>query len=119
MPQPELSDFRLRFPEFADTSDSQIEIALRDAYGLHRLSSTATLYCAAHLLVLRAEETSDIDRGSGVVTQQTIGSVSLSFLSQVDDKNKWEAFFAATSYGRQFLIFEKRSRFAVSARMVG
>ena len=74
MPDVTLAEFRARFPVFAaGTSNAAIETAIEEAHQLSDTSHDASLFCVAHLITLLAEETADLDGGSGVVSKETIG----------------------------------------------
>ena len=49
-----LSDFRTQFPEFPQVTspDANVNRVLAEAREIHCVSDLATLFCAAHLLVL-------------------------------------------------------------------
>lgn len=111
----DLTTFRTRFPEFAQTADSIVELALSDAKLLHARCPTATLFLAAHLLTLDQDETATgVDGGNGEASNMSDGSESISFVTQAETGQ--EAFYTTTKYGRRFLALEKRcigKRFSV------
>ena len=110
MPAPAAADFRARYPQFNDYPDDALAIALAEAYELTGVSPAATLACAAHLLVVSAQEGVDADGGAGVVTAETIGPRIVSYATQASGHDAARrAFFAPTAYGRRVLALEDRS----------
>ena len=102
-----LAWFREEFPEFEDLSDQGVETWLDRAVEIHSLSDTATLYLAAHLVALDREESGEVvDHGAGVITSETIGPKSVTYMTQARSGD--ETFFARTQYGRLFLTIERR-----------
>ena len=78
-----LAEFRARFPVFAaGTSNAAIETAIEEAHQLSDTSHDASLFCVAHLITLLAEETADLDGGSGVVSKETIGPRIVEYVTQ-------------------------------------
>ena len=110
-----LTWFREEFPEFDDVIDQSVETWLGHAAEIHSLSKTATLYLAAHLVALDREESGQVvDHGAGVITSETIGPKSVTYMNQARSGD--EVFFARTEYGRLFLTLERRAT-AFSARV--
>ena len=108
-----LADFRAQFPDepFASTPDAKVQRLLNVALSLHSVNETATLYCAAHLLALMAEEDAtslEPDGGAGVVEQESIGPRTVGYVTQAQG-DKRRAFYATTAYGRMFLALEERT----------
>lgn len=103
------TDLRRRFPEFgaAAHDDAALTQALRTAREITSVSSEATLYCAAHILTLRADERARQDGGSGVVAQERIGPKWTMYKTQA--MNNSEVFFETSSYGRMVLTLESRN----------
>ena len=111
-----LADFREQFPEFQSTSDDVINRALNEALHIHSRRTIATLFCTAHILSLE-----EIRAGGGEISPEktgaSAGSLSVNYKTQADEG--WEAFFTSTSYGKHFLILEKRNaRTAIGAFVV-
>ena len=108
----DLTGFREWFSEepFTSLDDSSITRALTEALQIHDKNPLATLYCAAHLLALDADNPSEIaaDGGAGVITQERIGPKSLTYMTQVNGRAR-DAFFATSKYGRRFLLLEQRT----------
>ena len=102
-----LSKFRTQFPEFAATVDADVERWLAEASSLHSVNDVATLWCAAHLLALAIATGLQPDEGAGEVKEETIGPKSLIFKTQAEAG--WEVFFTRSSYGRHFLLLERRT----------
>ena len=111
-----ISDFREQFPApaFELTSDAEITRALYDALLLHSINETATLYCAAHLLALKAEYVDELGRavdtpdgGSGVVKSEKLGPRQIQYMTMAGDDER-RVFYATTPYGRMFLALEAR-----------
>lgn len=103
------TDLRERFPEFAAAtfSDAHLSQALRTAKEISSVSSEATLYCAAHILTLRADEAAKQDGGSGIVAQERIGPKWTMYRTQA--RQERDVFFATSSYGRMVLTLESRN----------
>ena len=108
MPDVTLAEFRARFPVFAaGTSNAAIETAIEEAHQLADTSHDASLFCVAHLITLLAEETADLDGGSGVVSKETIGPRIVEYVTQAMTDR--QAFFAVSAYGRRMLAIEGRT----------
>ena len=124
----DLTAFRAKFSNapFAAMSATVIKEALDEAKLLHSIRDVATLYCAAHLLILDQENLTELgqavtapDGGAGVVTAESIGPRNISYLTQAGDDER-RAFFVTTPYGRRFLALEDRSpRATIGARVIG
>jgi len=108
----QLTACRTELSEFADTAtypDAKIERFYDLALKIHGLVEEATIYCAAHLMVLTDDETEEpIDYGTrGQVSEQSVGAQSIKFADEGRDK-----YFGRTMYGRMFLMLEERATFA-------
>ena len=128
----DLAAFRSQFPEFkvADYDDVIVNRVLTEAKILHSIQELATLYCAAHILVLEQEKYDEQgnlklapDGGSGVVSKETIGPRTIEYVTQAGDPqdrhSRRRAFFAGTVYGRFFLELEARTpRYGIGAMVV-
>ena len=100
--------FRATFTELASVTDEKVTRFLEEARLIHAIRETATLYCAAHLVVLdRDEGAYTVDGGAGLVEGETVGPGMTTFKSQAKDEQ--ETFFARSSYGRMFLTLERRT----------
>ena len=120
MTDPTLSDFRARFPEFAAETfpDATVTGAIETATQITVVSEDATLYCAAHLLSLRSQETAKPDGGAGEVKWEMQGRRQVQYVTQSKDGDG-RAFFSTTAYGRMVLTLHKASpRLALSALVV-
>ena len=106
------AQLRARYPQFlVDTyPDATLELSIAEACELCDVSPAATMACAAHLLVLTAQDGLDADGGSGVVMSETIGPrmVSYAIMAQ-GSRAERRAFFEQTPYGRRMLALEDRS----------
>lgn len=112
-----LADFRARFPELSESSDSVVEQAIADARMIHNINKTATLFCAAHL-VWEANETSSGRSITSEIQRESVGPTSADYVSMTTPGER-QARFGVSSYGRQFLTLESRTAgFAISARFV-
>ena len=113
----DLAAFRAAYPELGATSDDIVSARLRDAQTIHRARESLTLLCAAHLIILGAHGT-EPDDGAGEVSREKIGPKEIEYKTQAEAG--WQAFFTRTSYGRLFLIMERRTpAVALSARVYG
>lgn len=115
--KPSVADFAAAFPEFSvDSSD--VQGALDTACAIHSFKPLATLYLAAHLLVLASEDQAGPDGGSGEVTSETsVGNKLTQYKAMAETGG--EVFFTRTSYGRTFLTLEKRTARHGLSVMVG
>ena len=114
-----LASFRERFPEFSESSDANVDLAISDALLIHRATARGTLFLAAHRLALKAEATSKADGGSGIVSSETIGPDKVDYETQADGDPE-RVYFASTYYGREFMLIESRTpRLVVTATNVG
>ena len=111
-----VADFREQFPApaFEQASADAITRAVCDALLLHSINEIVTLYCAAHLLALKAEYVDDLGRtvdtpdgGSGVVKSEKIGPRQIQYMTMAGDDER-RVFYSTTPYGRMFLALEAR-----------
>lgn len=89
------------FGGFADQSDERIAWAIDQARPLAGANDDLWLWCAAHLLALRIEDTGEPDGGSGELAGETVGSLSATYTTQA--RNHHDVFYSRTHYGRMFL----------------
>ena len=107
MPDPTTDEFKARFTEFS-VADSAIEQALSGAALLCGMSGyEPTLYAAAHILSLAAQNTGEADGGSGIVTMETQGPRTIQYENMSGGRR--DRFFEQTPYGRMVLALESRS----------
>ena len=112
-----IASFQEQFPEFGDTPDATITRAIEKALVIHSRVVLATLYLTAHFVKI-AQLTADNKVPSTEVKSRGVGPLQASYLTQAEDGS--EAFFTTTSYGRQFLALEKRTKRAqIGATVVG
>ena len=113
-----LAEFRARFVvSFASVADDVVETAIEEAHQLADTSHDASLFCVAHLLTLLAEETAELDGGSGVVSKETIGPRIVEYVTQAMTDR--QAFFAVSAYGRRVLAIEGRTPKAAMGVVIG
>ena len=105
---PGVPDFRAQFPELQTSPDVVIANAITTAYAMHSQVRLATLYLAAHLVVLTAEDTGKPDGGSGEITSETSVGGKMVMYMQMAESGR-EIFYTRTSYGRTFITLERRS----------
>lgn len=107
--------FRIRFPEFDSESDATVLMYLGDALSIFSCNDKATQYLAAHFLLL--DNTTgvgvpgaggDLDGGNGVVTSESVGSVSTAY-KNLSDGNFKDAAYETTPYGRRYIQFSNSS----------
>lgn len=126
-----IADFRMRFPEFEDTSeypDGRIQIFLDDAVCLmgtdeNRWCGTckydqALAYLVAHLLfVATGSEAGATSANAGPITQKTAGGVSVTRGAATKTRSDGDDFYMSTVYGQRFITL-RNSCFAgaVTAR---
>ena len=112
-----VADFRAQFPDppFETVDDARISAVLTEALDIHDVNEMATLYCAAHLLALEAEQKDaqgnprlEPDGGAGVIEKEKVGPTDISYITQAGDE-VWRAFFATSAWGRRFLTLEDRT----------
>lgn len=113
MAAPTAAQFISEFPEI-EANEQQVQRVLNLAAEMSVASRNATMYLAAHLLVLELiEQDKQVDGGAGEVVREGLGSKSVDYMTMA--RTNRETFFTRTSYGRQFLILEARSpRYALS-----
>ena len=99
-----LAEFRRRFSEFDKTDDVEIEFALEEAKMLHNVRPLATLLACAHLLKISE---GDPLGSTGEIRHSQAGSAIVSYAVQAERGR--EAFWTSTTYGRRFLMLERRS----------
>ena len=98
--------FRARFPEFEAQMDAMLTMILTDAMAIFALSSSATLYLAAHLMALDIESElgstgASVDGGDGEIVSDSAGGKAGSF-KPMADKGR-DTFFTTTPYGRRYI----------------
>jgi hypothetical protein len=115
-----LADFRTRFPEFASIADAVVELNIDDAelevstaFGAYQ--DIATLFLAAHYLVLSQDAESGASGSVGGVASESVDGVSQSF-SVVAASNQGDQLLASTVYGQRFLSY--RQKIAIGNVMV-
>ena len=128
-----VSDFRTQFPEFASTSDGQIELALEEGLLLHSIRKLATLYASAHVLAFRLPTLLNPAGGGGTTTvtgqirRRRVGPLEEEFsthagTTQGNATSRKSAediqYFSSTVYGQHFLALEARSARASIGAMV-
>ena len=107
MPDPTTAEFKARFPEFAAVDDA-IEAALSTAVLLCGGSGyEPTLYAAAHVLSLAAQNTGEADGGSGIVSMETQGPRTVQYSNMSEAAR--QRFFEQSPYGRMVITLEGRS----------
>lgn len=111
----DLATFQELFGKTKFPDEDAIRERLIEARQIHNVRTLATLYCAAHLLTLDAENDEPHDGGSGVVSEEGMGPRRVSYVTQASAEGTARAaFFGTTSYGRRFLALEggaARARF--------
>lgn len=113
---PTVEQFRARFPVFADSGDSQIQILLDEAASTGVDTSwreqdyqPAIMYLAAHLLASDAsqagDEVSSGAAGAGAIASENFGGLSVSYDrgNQSGGLSSSDA-FGGTEYGRRYLM---------------
>lgn len=78
-----------------------------DALSIFNCNDKATVYLAAHFLVLDNESGAgstggDVDGGNAFVTSESVGAVSTSYQASGNTK---DADFETTPYGRRYIKF--------------
>lgn len=112
-----LTDFRNQFSEFSTRSDAEVNRVLEEACHIHSARKLATLFCAAHLLVLNSN-IAEGEKTSGEIESAGTGPLRVSYKTQAE--NGRDVFFTSTNYGRRFLTLEKRNpRTGIGAMVVG
>lgn len=103
-------DVRTRFPEFTELSDEMIQMYLDDAY-LEVNEARANIYydlmiyyLVAHYLALSLSATSGQNRGTGVVSNMSVGDTSIGFSSITPDGNM-DFYYQQTQYGIRYLKY--------------
>ena len=106
MPDLTATEIKAMFPELAKKSDSEVNMAIGEAYELSDVSRRATAFLAAHLCAVTTEGNA-LDGGLGEVSGEQLGPQRISYKTQAETGK--EAFFTSTKYGRRFLALEKRA----------
>lgn len=101
--------FREHFPEFNSKDDVYVTLYLNNALVIHAICELATIYLAAHLIVIDTESGvggsgGSVDGGGARETSsETAKSVSASFKSMAADGTD-DAFYTSTPYGRMYVV---------------
>ena len=104
---PTPAKFLSTFPEITVSSDAVVNAAGELALRISNVSQDAVLYLTAHLLSIQSEDTGAPDGGAGEVVSERTGPMDTKYLVQAETNR--EVFFTRTSYGRMFLILERRA----------
>lgn len=107
--KPGLPAFRSAFPELSGRADADVSRMIDVAYQMSAVKTDATLYLAAHLLAIDAENTGGIDGGSGEIASETSVGGKLATYKTMAEKSGLDVFYSRTSYGRMFLAMERRT----------
>jgi len=112
-----VSDFRTRFPEFADDTeypDARIELFIEDSQVAYIGTDEkrwggkynyAQAYLVAHLLASgEASEAGDGSAKVGPVTSKSAGGVSVTRAASAKDRSDTDDFFMGTVYGQRFIL---------------
>jgi hypothetical protein len=118
----DLATFRGLFPEFDApiATDVQVEYSLELAREQQGCSENAILWLSAHQIQLWTSEgtgtaLSEENQGSGFASTQKVGDLSVTYTvpSNADD-----AYYARTSYGRQYLALKNAAGRKLSVGVV-
>jgi len=93
--QASLAQFRDRFPELSEYSDSDVELALSDAVLFHSATTRGQLWAAAHILTVGEKRELQRHRTGPIEANY------YRFGTEIGD-----SFWAATRYGRRFRVWE-------------
>ena len=108
---PTVAEFRTRFGELASEEtypDALIQNAINVAKSISTVSSEGFLYLTAHLaVVMKSEETGELDGGSGEVSGEMSSAQSMSYTVMAEHNR--DVFFTRSSYGRTFMLLESRA----------
>jgi hypothetical protein len=117
-----LANFRGLFPEFDApvATDVQVEYSIELAREQHRCSENAILYLSAHQIALwtsegTGSEFSGENQGSGFASSQKVGDLQVTYTVPT---NADDAYYARTSYGRQFLALKNAAGKKLSVRVI-
>lgn len=107
-----LADFRTRFPEFESISDAVVELNIDDAElevstGFGTYQDVATLFLAAHFLVLSTDAASGANGSVGGLASDSVDGVSQSFVTAAA-KNQNDQLLSSTVYGQRFLAYRDK-----------
>lgn len=118
MALPSISDFRTRFPEFADTGDPAITLAIADAgkevddaVWMEKYYSDGVLFLAAHFLTgsnTQAEETED-GGGGGLVRSESLGRFSVTYDNGSSSSGSLQDELMSTEYGLRYKRLLKKN----------
>lgn len=109
------ADFKARYPELVSVGDANqipVETCLAEALDMlnlavcPKISHNVQLAYAAHCIAKSGNNPLGIDTSSGIVTSESVGSVSLSY--QVSEsKGEISDWYKSTPYGQDFLRLQK------------
>ena len=108
----DLTQFRTRFPEFADVADPRVEMFLDDAaLQVHqpvwgKFYDQGVLYLAAHLLSIAGREEEGEGEGAdgaGPVYSDTVGPLNYKRAVTPVSVEGGEALLSSTSYGLRYI----------------
>lgn len=101
--------FKERFPEFAEVSDTKIQMLLDESYLLlcneNKYQDTMVLYLTAHNLVVCQKQSDGNSKAFQTVASKTVGNVSTSFANPTIQDGDY-AYYMSTSYGQNYLRYK-------------
>lgn len=117
-----ISDFRARFPEFADEDeypDLRIEIFIDDSQLVYIGTDEkrwngkynyAQAHLVAHLLITaEASEAGDASVKIGPVSSKSAGGVSVTRAVNAKDRSDADDFYMGTAYGQRFIMIRNQT----------
>lgn len=104
-----LLTFRAEFPEFDSMSDSAVTGYLTKALAIHAICEFATLYLAAHLIVMNEAAGvggtgAELDSGGSAreVLSETGKSINTTFKGM--SSKDGDSIYASSAYGRMYIV---------------
>lgn len=110
-----VAEFKARFTEFASTAEPQVQVLIDDTVEMFDQGRWGSLYFRghslyiAHFLTVRSKQLAGFSGAQDAAQSKQVDGVSATYAVLMP--TRWgEAYFATTSYGREYLML---------ARMVG
>ena len=110
MALPDVDDFRARFPEFADTADAAIELAIEDAgdevdeeVWMEKDYAKGVLFLAAHFLIAAGSQGETTEDGGVAVKSESLGRFSVTYDNGVQSSSSSGDDFDSTEYGKRYI----------------
>ncbi len=113
---PTASSIKMRFTEFADVSDPQVEFAIEEARVEFGSGANWTAgadiglaYLVAHFLSCSIANAASGGTGGETIASESIGRLSISYAQKASDPKTSQDDYSSTSYGLRYLSLVQKN----------